>query len=179
MKKICILLLVCLLIVGCSAGKTVYRINCGAEKHYVDGSGNKWLADQALTEKTAWGVVGGSTVDRGLEKVADTAAPNVYSNECYSMDGYVFKLPEGKYTVKLHFAETFDGVTEAGGRVFDVTINEKVVIQNMDPFREAGGFEKPAVKVVKGVTPVKGKISIGFVAKEQNPEINGIEIITE
>jgi len=178
MKKACLLL--SLVMIGCTAGtKTIYRINCGAEKDYVDGSGNKWLADQAMTTTSEWGVVGGMTVDRGLEKVEGTDAPNVYSNECYSMDAYEFKLPDGKYTVKLHFAETYDGVSSAGGRVFDVTINGKVAIADIDPFKAAGGLNKPSVKILKGVSPLKGKLTIGFVAKEQNPEINGVEVIAE
>lgn len=176
MKKV--LAVLCLCMVGC-ASEPLYRINCGASEDYVDQAGNTWLADQEMTKDAAWGCVGGMTVARSPEEIPGTDAPDVYLNECYSMDAYKFKLPPGTYTARLHFAETFSGVTAAGERVFDVSVNGKVVLKDFDPFKEAGGAFKPAVKELKGLEPKDGKLVIGFTANIQNPEINGIEIIPE
>ena len=165
------------LLAGCAA-KPVYSINCGADKVYVDGSGKTWLADQEKTDKTDWGVIGGDVVLRDVVEIPGTKAPMVYLNERYSMAGYVFKLAPGKYTVRLHFAETFDGVTADGGRVFDISINKKVVLKDFDVFKAAGGANKPVIKEFKGIA-VTDKLAIDFETKEQNPEINGIEILAE
>jgi len=94
------------------------------------------------------------------------------------MAGYVFKLAPGKYTVRLHFAETYDGVTSDGERVFDVSFNGKVVLKDFDVFKEAGGANKPVIKEIKGVE-VTDKLAIDFETNQQNPEINGIEILAE
>jgi len=165
------------LLAGCAA-KPLYSINCGADKVYVDGSGKTWLADQEKTDKVDWGVIGGEVVVRETVDIPGTRAPQVYLIECYSMAGYVFKLPPGKYTVRLHFAETFDGVTAAGERVFDISFNGKVVLKDFDVLKEAGGPFKPLIKEIKGVE-VSDKLAIDFTTNIQNPEINGIEILAE
>ena len=165
------------LLAGCAA-KPVYSINCGAEAVYVDGSGKTWLADQEKTDKVDWGVIGGDVVLRETVAIPGTQAPMVYLNERYSMAGYVFKLPAGKYTVRLHFAETYEGVTSAGERIFDISINKKVVIKDFDVFKAAGGANKPVIKEFKDIE-VTDKLAIDFETNEQNPEINGIEILAE
>jgi hypothetical protein len=95
------------------------------------------------------------------------------------MSAYKFKIPNGKYAVRLHFAETYDGITDDGQRVFSITINEKTVFEDFDPYKEAGGFQKPVVKTIKNLAITNGELVIGFVSNIQNPEINGIEILSE
>ena len=165
------------LLAGCAA-KPIYSINCGADKIYVDQSGKTWLADQEKTDSLDWGVIGGDVILRETVEIPGTQAPLVYLNECYSMAGYVFKLAPGTYTVRLHFAETYDGVTSDGERVFDVSFNGKVVLKDFDVFKAAGGANKPVIKEIKGVE-VTDKLAIDFETNIQNPEINGIEILAE
>ena len=50
--------------------------------------------------------------------VAGTEDPTLYVSEHWGMTGFNQKLPNGKYQVNLHFAETFQGITAAGQRVF-------------------------------------------------------------
>jgi hypothetical protein len=172
-----ILALAAALLSGCAA-KPLYSINCGADEVYTDASGKMWLSDQEKTDNTDWGVIGGEVVLRDVVEIPGTQAPMVYLNECYSMAGYVFKLSPGKYTVRLHFAETFEGITAAGERVFDISFNGKVVLKDFDVFKEAGGPFKPLIKEFKGVE-VSDKLAIDFTTNIQNPEINGIEIFAE
>jgi len=157
----------------------VLRVNCGASEPYTDKAGNVWLADQSTGPDKKWGAVGGDTVDRGNLAMADTNSPGVCRTERYSMEAYRFSVPNGKYTVRLHFAETYSGITGQGQRVFSVAINEKSALADFDPFKEAGGFEKPVVKTIEGVTVTNGELVVGFTANIQNPEINGIEILSE
>jgi hypothetical protein len=119
------------------------------------------------------------TIDRGDVSIPGTDAPRVYQLERYSMPAYRFTVPNGKYTVRLHFAETYEGITEAGQRVFSVNINDNVVLPDFDVFKAAGGFQKPVVKEFKGITVTNEKLFIGFTPKVENPEINGIEIFSE
>ena len=165
------------LLAGC-AGTPMYSVNCGADEVYTDASGKMWLSDQEKTDDTDWGVINGEVILRETVEIPGTQAPLVYLNECYSMSGYVFKLEPGSYTVRLHFAETYDGITAAGERVFNVSFNGKVVLKDFDVFKEAGGANKPVIKEFKGVA-VKDKLAIDFETNIQNPEINGIEILAE
>jgi hypothetical protein len=95
------------------------------------------------------------------------------------MDAFVAEVPNGKYTVRLHFAETYDNIDQDGPRVFDVTIQKKALLSDFDVQKAAGGAQKALVKEFKGVNVTDGVLEIGFVAKQQQPEINGIEILGE
>lgn len=157
----------------------VLRVNCGAFEHYTDKEGNVWLADQEMEPGKEWGAVGGVTVDRGNLEIADTNSPRVYQTERYNMDGYKFDLTNGKYMVRLHFAETFYDISAEGERIFSVLVNGRSFLEDFDVFKAAGGFQKPVVAVIEGVKVTKGELTIDFTPNVQNPEINGIEILSE
>ena len=159
--------------------KFILRVNCGIFEPYTDKSGNLWLADQEMAAGKEWGAVGGQTVDRGDLAMAGTNSPRVYETERYSMDGYKFSVPNGKYTLRLHFAETYSGIVNQGERVFSVSVNGRGALTDFDPFKEASGFQKPVVRTIEGVTVTNGELAIGFTPNIQNPEINGIEILSE
>jgi len=163
-----------------AAGKFVLRVTAGISEPYTDKAGNVWKGEKEYSKEAGFGFVGGLTVDRTENmKIEGTNDPRVYQTEHYSMTGFVADVPNGKYSVRLHFAETYDGVTSAGGRVFDVTIQGKTVLQDFDVFKEAGGAQKAVVREFKSIEVTNGKIEIGFVPKQQNPEINGIELLGE
>lgn len=159
--------------------KTALRVNCGATESYTDKAGNTWAADQLWETGRTWGADGGLTVDRGSLGITGTDAPRVYELERYSMSSYKFTVPNGKYTVRLHFAETYNGITAAGGRVFSVSLAGREVLKDLDVFKEAGGGLKPLVKEFKGVSVENGQLVVGFTPTVQNAEINGIEIVSE
>jgi hypothetical protein len=58
-------------------------------------------------------------------------------------------------------------------------LNSETVISDFDPYTDGGGLNKPVVREFKGVEVVGGQLVIGFVPNIQNPEINGIEIISK
>ena len=159
------------------APKFFLRVNCAATEPYTDNAGNVWLPDQQVDPNKEWGAVGGMTVDRGDLAITGTDAPKIYQTERYSMEAYKFNVPNGAYTVRLHFAETYDGITAAGQRIFSVTINDRAALTNFDPYKEAGGFQKPIVKTIEDVAVTGGELVIKFTVNVQNPEINGIEIL--
>jgi len=115
----------CATIGDTKAPKFVLRVNCAATEPYTDKAGNVWLVDQVMEEGKTWGYADGETIDRGDLGITGTDAPNIYETERYSMSAYKFKVPNGKYTVRLHFAETYDGITGDGQRIFSITINER------------------------------------------------------
>ena len=76
----------------------VIRIKAGKSEPVKDAEGNVWLADQ--------GFEGGQTIERPDIQIANTKSPDLYRAEHYSMDSFSWPVPNGKYVVKLHFAET-------------------------------------------------------------------------
>lgn len=143
------------------------RINAGAYEAVKDADGNTWLPDQ--------GFDGGDVIDRGDIEIGNTKNPAVYRTERYSMMGFTHRLPNGKYTVKLHFAETYEEIGSAGQRVFSFNVEGKD-FKNFDVFQKAGGARRAYVETVE-VEIADGKLDITFTAEVENPEINGIEIL--
>jgi endoglucanase len=185
MKRILGLLLIgAMVFAGCSQmgsggpeSDFAVRINCGADEPYTDLAGNVWLPDQMKYGEKTWGYIDGDYAVRAPMEIAGTKAPQIYLTERHSLTKYEFAVPEGDYLVRLHFAETYDGIVSAGERVFGVKVNDTEVAASLDPFKEGDGLFKPVVKEVKNVEPVDGMIEINFSMNIQNPLINGIEII--
>jgi enterochelin esterase-like enzyme len=162
-----------------TANKFALRVDCGSSQPYKDKLGNVWAADQESGTGNTWGANYGSTMDRSGLGVTGTDIAPIYETERYSMDSYKFTVPNGKYTVRLHFAETYEGITGPGERVFSVSLQGKEVLKDLDPFKDTGGFMKPLVKEFKDVSVDNGQIVIGFTPNIENPQICGIEILAE
>jgi enterochelin esterase-like enzyme len=158
--------------------KFVLRVDCGAFAPYKDKQGNIWAADQELGAGQTWGADDGMTLDREGVGITGTDLVRIYETERYSMGSYKFTVPNGKYTVRLHFAETFEGIEGPGQRVFSVTVPGQPVLKDLDIFK-AVGFLKPLVKEYKGVPVENGQLVIGFTPNIENPQICGIEILAE
>jgi hypothetical protein len=145
------------------------RINCGCPIDFKDQQGRLWLADTYGT--------GGGIVDRiswkGIPPIARTDEPFLYQTEHWHVQSYAIPVANGQYDVRLHFAETY--LTEAGKRVFDVSVNGEV-IPKLDVFAAAGGANIAIVKTVP-VTVKDGKVTIQFTPIVDQPTINAIEVI--
>lgn len=149
------------------AKPSIVRIKAGVSSPLTDAAGNVWLADQ--------GFEGGDVIDRPDAQIANTKNPEIYLAERYAMESFSYKLPNGKYQVKLHFAETFEGITGPGERVFSFNV-EGQDFKGFDVFKKAGGSQRAYVETVN-VDIADGKLDIKFTSEIENPEINGIEII--
>jgi gluconolactonase len=149
-------------------GPKVVRIRAGSTAAFTDKQGNVWLGEEGFT--------GGLTIDRaGDLEIEGTEDDELYRSEHYSMDSFTRELPNGKYQVKLHFAETFEGIFGPGDRLFSFTVNGKE-FKDFDVWAKADGQYKAYVETVD-VEVTDGKLTITFESNVENPEINGIEII--
>jgi Malectin domain len=144
------------------------RIKAGSSTNVTDADGNVWLADTGFEE--------GETVERPDAAIVDSKSPQLYRSEHWGMSSFTYPVPNGKYTVKLHFCETYDGITAPGDRVFGFNVNGKD-FQDFDVWVKSGGYLHPYVETVNDVNVTDGKIHITFTPKVQNPEVNGIEIL--
>ena len=84
-------------------------------------------------------------------------------------------MPNGTYSVSLHFAENWTGGQGVGLRVFDVLLEGALVIDNFDIFSEAGGYRADQDLPV---TVTDGQLNIGFAhGAADDPTIGAIEIL--
>lgn len=142
------------------------RINAGAGA-IQDGTGMTWLADT--------GMQGGDVIERPDIRIANTKQPEIYRSEHYSMEAFQQKLPSGKYQVKLHFCETYEGISGPGERVFSFEVEGKA-FKDFDVWAKAGGAARAYVEAVT-VDITDGQLDIKFTPQVENPQINAIEII--
>jgi hypothetical protein len=143
------------------------RIKAGPSDSFKDADGNVWLPERGFAD--------GDTVERPDVEIAGTKTPAIYRSERYSMTSFSYPVPNGKYTVKLHFCETYEGITGPGQRVFSFNV-EGHEFKDLDLFVKAGGALRAYIETVP-VEITDGKLDITFTPNVENPEINGIEIL--
>ncbi|MGC3959970.1 MAG: alpha-L-arabinofuranosidase C-terminal domain-containing protein [Verrucomicrobiota bacterium] len=152
-----------------SAAKAI-RIRAGHPTPFTDSNGNVWQAEQ--------GFEGGSTVERDeVQQIAGTKDPALFSSEHYSMDSFSCKLPNGKYVARLYFAETYEGISGPGERVFTFNVQGRE-FKNFDVWAKAGGLHRAYIESVP-VEVTNGLFRITFTPQVENPQINAIEIVPE
>lgn len=122
-----------------------------------------------------------------IYKNVNTNLSGVYTTERYGPEkkfNYAFDVENGTYSIKLHFAEIYWGATgggsgSAGKRVFDVTIEDQLVLDDYDIFAEVGAAV-PSVKefIIK---VIDGNLVLSFDSSGLNgvdsPKVSAIEII--
>jgi hypothetical protein len=149
------------------AGSAV-RIDAGAQASFTDAAGNLWLSDR--------GFDGGECAARENDlEIENTKNAAIYRTEHWGMSSFSQPLHNGKYVVKLHFAETFDGITGPGERVFSFNVEGRE-FKDFDVWVKAGGPRRAHVETVN-VDIADGKLDLTFESDVDNPVINGIEII--
>jgi hypothetical protein len=141
----------------------------------MDAEGALWQADQYA--------VGGTQVDR--HTFANEPERMLYQGERYGNFAYHIPVADGKYRVRLHFAETYFGTklpwarnNAAGPRIFNVFANGVALMRNFDVAKEAGGPNKPLVKEFENLEPnAQGMIVLEFIPVHNYAEVNAIEVV--
>jgi len=80
------------------------------------------------------------------------------------------------YTVRLHFTEPT--ATSAGNRVFDVALQDDIVLKDLDVAKESGGTNRTLVKEFNQV-PIEKALKITLTAKTGSAVLCGVELIAE
>jgi hypothetical protein len=93
------------------------------------------------------------------------------------MDSFSWPLANGNYLVKLHFCETFEGITGPGQRVFSFNVQGHE-FKDFDVWVKAGGPNHAYIESVP-VAITNGVFRVDFTGSVENPEINAIEIIPQ
>ena len=133
-------------------GPALCRINCGGDA-YTDSRGNFWQADDSLLSHS-WGqdfegVQAYQASQRHLATpINGTSDPELFQFFRFGRHRLWYDLPvpsDTTYTVELYFVEPWHGKNDysesadyEGLRIFDVAINDSLVIDDLDPWAEAG-----------------------------------------
>jgi hypothetical protein len=146
-------------------------VNTGGPQ-YTDSAQQVWSADFGFT---------GGTVVTLSNPIFGTSDPALYQRDRWDPPtapemSYAFNVPNGTYTVKLHFVEHWSGGQAVGRRIFDVRLENVLVLDNLDIFAEAGGYTL-LVKTFQA-TVSDGQVNINFIhGSADDPIIGAIEIL--
>jgi outer membrane protein assembly factor BamB len=135
---------------------------------------------EAAPVGTGGGNPGGGLGERGggsVSGVTGTKDPSLFVSEHWGMRAFSQEVPNGKYVAKLYFAETYQGITGPGQRVFSFDVQGHK-FNDFDIWVKAGGPNKAYIETVP-VEVTNGEIRIAFTSQVENPAIKAIEIIPQ
>jgi hypothetical protein len=161
-----------------------YRVNCGGPD-YRDENNNTWFADKTVADSledpwednvyyrsVSWpGSFPGipsffASQRRTFSPIKRTRDWKLFQTFRYGKDKlqYEFGLPDGEYLVELYFIEPWlgigGGINAKAMRLFDVAINDKIVLKDLDIWSEAG--TNTALKKIIKVKITGRKMVISF-----------------
>ena len=148
-------------------------VNCGGQAGYQASDGYWYEADQPYSHG-GWGWQGGDVYALD-HAIADTNDDLIYQSHRYSIIGYHFTVPNGRYEVLLRFAEIFP-YAKAGDRVFAVALEGQRVLDGFDILGNVSRYRAHDRTFHVDVTD--GVLSITFEqqAQEYSPAINAIRL---
>ena len=123
--------------------------------------------------KLTEGREGGNVAAFPNSPIADTERDRLYQTVRWDVSAYRFKVPNGKYKVRLQFCEPH--YNEAGKRVFGVELQGKQVIDKLDVFAKVGK-DKALDYTFEDVKVTNGLLDISFVKTVEFPCIAAIVI---
>lgn len=153
-----------------AAGGSIRPIRILAQEGmYVDKQGRVWSGDRFFR--------GGNTVVRS-SSVSNVPDPAIFRGERY---GYTIPVAQGRYTITLHFAETWFGPGKPGGggagsRVFDVYCNGLALLKNFDILKAAGAPDAAVHRTFGPEPNAQDKFVISLVPVRNHACVNAIEV---
>ena len=141
------------------------RVDSGSTSSYTDTGGNVWSADTGYT--------GGSVTKGTTSDIAGTNDDRLYQKgRSGAPFSYRFQVPNGTYTVRLKFAETY--WTRAGQRVFNVNIEGSRVLSNFDILQTVA--PKTALDRAFKVEVSDGRLDVDLTSVVNYPLVSALEI---
>lgn len=156
--------------------KYLYRVNCGGPA-YKDSNGNLWAPDREKNDKVKWGSFSWTKDFPGMlpffasqrstnDPINGTKDWKLFQSFRFGREklAYEFPVQDGEYLVELYFTEPWVGgnaqLNGTGMRLFDVAVNGKIVLNNLDIWKEVG--HNAALKKSVKVKVSGGLLSINF-----------------
>ncbi|MGH8071286.1 MAG: malectin domain-containing carbohydrate-binding protein [Candidatus Entotheonellia bacterium] len=137
----------------------------------VEVGGTQYVGTDSTVYETDAGFSGGKTDTKSVA-IAGTADDRLYQSWRYGNFSYAFPMANGDYLVTLKFAENL--WSQVGQRVFNVSMEGKVVLSKLDVFAKAG--PNAAYDVTLPVTVTDGVLTISFQSVVGNAMVSALEV---
>ena len=167
---------------GAPVETLVTAINVGGQQ-FTAANGITYLADPGPTQ----GAAASNTFWTSADIVSTNDDP-LYNTERWTPGGsYTYEIPvaNGTYRVELNFAEIFGGITGAGQRVFDMSLENQPLpsLQNIDIYGQVGANAPLVIDQLITVTDGSLSIQVGpgsdSPGNVQNAKLNAFSVFNE
>ncbi len=150
------------------------RIVASSQSQYDERS-ELWGADRFFR---------GGALSKTWRSVQGAPSPQLYNSERFGHFTYAIPVADGKYNLRLHFAETSLGPANplkggGGDRVFDIYCNGKALLQNFDVIKDARGENRAVDRVFPDLKAnAQSKLLLSFVPSSGKiwAFVNAIEV---
>ncbi len=144
------------------------KINIGGD------STQGFLPDQLWTEDKEYGYMeGNSRIYSSALQINNTDLDSVYQSSRRGSTSYRVRVPNGRYNVKLMFAE--ERFSEIGKRIFDIYVEGNLIENNLDIYSRAANntafdIDADSIQVMDGI------LEINLSPEVDSSQINGLVI---
>ncbi len=143
----------------------LFAINAGGTG-FTAQDGTKYTGDHYVT---------GGNVGNVNDHIQGTQDQKLFKEERWGEFTYNFPVKAGTYSVTLHFAETWFGNGKAGNRVFDVNIENMLLVDDLNPLETAGHDVAYTVNI-DDIVVSDGKLTLDFVPSVDQASLRGIVV---
>ncbi len=153
---------------------TNFAINVGSNAQYLDAADKVWIQDQRFDGK--YGHKGIDTIQTLLNRkhiIRNSKHDPMYYTFLDDVKNYKLNVENGFYAVTMYFIENNKDAS-VGQRIFDVALNDKTYIKDLDLMEQVGfcyGLEKTVELEV-----TDNEISIDFKAQKGKAVLSGLEV---
>ncbi|WP_446217479.1 malectin domain-containing carbohydrate-binding protein [Micromonospora sp. IBHARD004] len=167
-----------------AATDVLYRVNAGGPA-LAASSGPSWAEDSATTPSTyhnTGNVAMTYTTNAVMERSVPAGTPvELFNSERYDQSStpdmqWNFPVTAGQQVqVRLYLANRYSGTATVGKRIFDVSIDGVVKLNDFDAVAATGSTNRGTMRAF--VITSDGNVDIDFGRVVENPLIQGIEIV--
>jgi malectin (di-glucose binding ER protein) len=164
-------------------GTTQFRLDVGGASSFTDSLGRTWTPDNSTQFTPSSAIAEPGSLPDDVLNTTDDVIYRTYRGNVGSLTprtlSYALPVPNGKYNVRLHFAERCTCDTTVGSRVFNVQIEGAAVSSNFDIVKAAGAANTALVVPYYHVNVADGVLNISFTAVVDYASIAGIEVVAD
>jgi PKD repeat protein len=160
------------------------RVNFGGDAIASIDGGPNWQGDGGQFANT--GHLAGYGPVANVDATVPPSTPRaIFDTERWDDGGapemqLTLPVPAGRnITVRLYFANRYDGTSGVGGRVFDVSVNGTLLLNDYDIVADVG--DQTGTMKTRSISAAQntGQVTIDFGHIQENPLINGVEIVDD
>jgi len=151
---------------------TIFAVNSGA------GAVGNFSSDSNFNTGSTFST--GAAIDVSDGSIPSGTPSGIFKTTRFDFNGgpelqYAFPTGVGEFEVTLFFAEIYSPVFRTGGRVFDVSIEGVLELDDFDVFAQAGAGNKGIARTFTVTSD--GTLNIDFGHVVENPMVMGIQIV--